>query len=66
MTRASRVARVLWALGPWLGLGLFIWRQQGLEARLAEWVAASNRAIQEHTRATAETEDGPLIPMTPR
>jgi hypothetical protein len=42
----KRLGRALWWAGPWLGLGLFIWRQQGLEARLAEWVEATNTAVQ--------------------
>lgn len=35
----------LW-LGPWAGLAFFAWRQQTLEATLAEWVDATNQAMQ--------------------
>lgn len=41
-----RAGRLLWWAGPWIGLGLFAWRQQGLEARLAEWVDATNKVVQ--------------------
>lgn len=37
--------KVLWWAGPWIGLAFFAWRQQGLEARLASWVGATNDAI---------------------
>lgn len=40
-----RVGRALWWLGPWIGLAAFVWRQQGLEARLAAWVEATNQAV---------------------
>jgi hypothetical protein len=41
----KRIGRALWWAGPWVGLGLFIWRQQGFEARLAEWVQATDDAV---------------------
>lgn len=42
----KRLGRALWWAGPWLGLAVFVWRQQGLEARLAEWVAKTNETVQ--------------------
>lgn len=61
-----RLGLALWWAGPWLGLAAFVWRQQGLEARLAEWVDATNRSVQAAVgrladvaaQAAGETEAG--------
>lgn len=49
-----RIGRVLWQVGPWLGMAAFAWRQQGLEARLTDWVQATNEAVQEHLGRLAD------------
>jgi hypothetical protein len=41
-----RLARVLWWAGPWVGLVLFAWRQQTLEAMLSDWVSEAHRNLQ--------------------
>lgn len=41
----KRLGKAVWWAGPWIGLGVFVWRQQGLEVRLATWVQATNEAV---------------------
>lgn len=42
----KQLGRLVWWLGPWLGMAFFAWRQQGLESELAAWVGATNKTIQ--------------------
>jgi hypothetical protein len=41
----KRALRVAWFAGPWVGLALFAWRQQSLEASLSEWVSEAHRNL---------------------
>jgi hypothetical protein len=41
----KQIGKALWWAGPWIGLGAFIWRQQGLEARLSSWLEAANQML---------------------
>lgn len=50
----KRALRVLWWAGPWVGLAAFVWRQQGLEARLAAWVDVTNKAFQQKLGVLAD------------
>jgi hypothetical protein len=61
--------RWVWALLPYVGLAFFVWRQQGLEARLAEWVATANASIQKGldglAAASADAFDDDAEPLVP-
>jgi hypothetical protein len=42
-----RLGRAVQLVGPWVAVGVFVWRQQTLEVELERWLTASNKAIQE-------------------
>lgn len=49
-----RIRRIAWWWGPYIGLGLVVWRQQSLEARLSEFVAAASKMLGLATKDLAD------------